>query len=139
MLGLGGTDSKTAVLLHEFLSSPPTSIHTHPAILTNLLSQVPQYPPVFKKDVPDTWFLYENFLVGCLCAGQDENAKYCLEKLIERFGKNNERVMALTGLYEEATAKDKVGLERVLKQYEKMLDEDPTNIVFLPLPMKATI
>ena len=48
-----------------------------------------------------------------------------------RFGGENERVMALKGMYEEAVAVDKTGLEKVLKEYESILKADPTNMVSL--------
>lgn len=48
--------------------------------------------------------------------------------MIARFGDDNERMMALKGMYEEATAVDKAGLEKVLKEYEKILAADPTNM-----------
>jgi hypothetical protein len=49
--------------------------------------------------------------------------------MISRLGDENERVMALRGLYEEATAKDKGALEKVLKNYETTIKADPTNMV----------
>lgn len=48
-----------------------------------------------------------------------------------RFGGENERVMALKGMYKEAVAVDKTGLEKVLKEYESILKADPTNMVGL--------
>ena len=48
-----------------------------------------------------------------------------------RFGGENERVMALKGMYEEAVAVDNIGLEKVLEKYESILKADPTNMVGL--------
>ena len=50
-------------------------------------------------------------------------------KLTERFGEQNERVMALKGLYEEAIAEDTQALEKVLGGYQAVLQQDPVNTV----------
>jgi len=44
-----------------------------------------------------------------------------------RFGSDNERIIALRGIYEEALAKDDKELEKVFEGYEKVLKADPTN------------
>ena len=48
-------------------------------------------------------------------------------RLTTRFGANNERIIALKGVYEEALAKDDKELEKIFNDYEKVLKEDPTN------------
>lgn len=53
----------------------------------------------------------------------------CLEKLIERFGAANERIMALRGLYQEAVAENDAVMEKILKEYNGVLAESPTNTV----------
>jgi tetratricopeptide (TPR) repeat protein len=53
--------------------------------------------------------------------------------LSDRFGATNERVMGLKGMYQEAVAEDNVTLERILKGYETIVVEDPTNTVGLLL------
>lgn len=53
----------------------------------------------------------------------------CLEKLIERFGATNERVIGLRGLYQEAVAKDNAALEKILREYDQVLEEDSANTV----------
>ena len=53
----------------------------------------------------------------------------CLEKLIDRFGATNERVMGLRGLYQEAVAENDGALEKILKEYNGVLAKSPTNTV----------
>jgi tetratricopeptide (TPR) repeat protein len=74
----------------------------------------------------EKWQIYHNVFTACLQTGDNESAYLCLEELTERFGKENERVMALQGLYEEATAKNDAELQAVLERYEEILKEDPT-------------
>ncbi|KAL8694144.1 MAG: hypothetical protein Q9218_001141 [Villophora microphyllina] len=59
--------------------------------------------------------------------GDDKAAHFCLEKLAERFGTNNERVMGLRGLYQEAMADDNSALEQMLHEYDEILSEDSSN------------
>ena len=75
------------------------------------------------------WGQYENFLLSCLRTGDDKGAFLCLERLIERFGTTNEKVMGLRGLYQEAVAEDEAGLEKILREYNEVLVEDPVNTV----------
>jgi tetratricopeptide (TPR) repeat protein len=74
----------------------------------------------------EKWQIYHNVFTACLQTGDNESAYLCLEELTERFGNGNERVMALQGLYEEATAKNDAELQAVLERYEEILKEDPT-------------
>lgn len=76
--------------------------------------------------------MYEKLLLSCLRTGDDQAAHSCLEKLIDRFGATNERVMGLRGLYQEAVAKDDSALEKILKEYNDVLAEDPVNTVNIP-------
>ena len=41
--------------------------------------------------------------------------------------------MGLKGMFQEAVAGDNAALERILKEYEAILDDDPTNTVGLSL------
>jgi ER membrane protein complex subunit 2 len=66
---------------------------------------------------------------SCLRTGDQQSAHLCLERLTSRFGSENERVMALRGLFQEAIAEDKSGLQRILDEYDAMLARDPTNTV----------
>lgn len=77
----------------------------------------------------EKWEAYQNIFYACLRTGDDSSALKCLDELTERFGSDNERVQALTGLYMEATAEDAKGLEKVLRWYEGILDERLTNFV----------
>ncbi|KAL8737484.1 MAG: hypothetical protein Q9181_001644 [Wetmoreana brouardii] len=84
--------------------------------------------PFFSNpDSIELWTTYENLLYSCLRTGDDKAAHYCLEKLAERFGKDNERVMGLRGLYQEAMADDSPALLQMLQKYDGILSEDPTN------------
>jgi len=74
----------------------------------------------------EKWQIYNNIFLACLQSGDNESAYLCLEEITDRFGKENERVMALQGLYEEATAKNDTELQAVLGRYEELLKEDPT-------------
>lgn len=73
--------------------------------------------------------MYEKLLLSCLRTGDDKAAHLCIEKLIDRFGATNERVMGLRGLYQEAVAKDDAALEGILNEYDEVLAEDPVNTV----------
>ena len=73
--------------------------------------------------------MYEQLFLSCLRTGDDKSAHLCLERLIDRFGASNERVMGLRGLYQEAVADDDAALEKVLTEYEDALAEDPINTV----------
>ncbi|KAI1864827.1 uncharacterized protein JN550_008647 [Neoarthrinium moseri] len=79
------------------------------------------------SETPELWTVYENLLLSCLRTGDDESAHQCLGRLINRFGDDNERIMALIGLLKEADAPDNATLEVVLKEYETILSKDPTN------------
>ena len=81
------------------------------------------------NDSPEIWAIHENLFHSCLRTGDDDSALTCLEKLKERFGADNERVMGLVGLYHEAVAPDQKALSNVLKSYEAAIEQKPTNIV----------
>ena len=79
----------------------------------------------------DSWSKIENFLLSCLQTGDDKSALASLERLINRFGAENERVAALRGIYQEAVAEDDTALFKVLKDYETLMRDSPTNLVIL--------
>ncbi|KAH0541938.1 hypothetical protein FGG08_003658 [Glutinoglossum americanum] len=85
-------------------------------------------PFLSSGESPERWTAYEHLLLSCLRIGDDKSARLCLEKLGDRFGATNERVMGLKGMYQEAVADDNAALERILKEYEAILVEDPTNM-----------
>jgi len=72
---------------------------------------------------------YENLMLSCLRTGDEQSAHLCLERLTERFGAENERLMALRGLFQEAIAQDDAALKQVLGEYETILTKDPANMV----------
>lgn len=83
------------------------------------------------SESPDLWLKYENLLLSCLRTGDEHAAHQCLDRLVARFGENNERVLALQGLVKEADANNNGALEKVLKEYDTILAENETNIVSL--------
>lgn len=84
--------------------------------------------------------IYENLLIACLRTGDDQSAFEILERLIQRFGGENERIMALKGLAKEAKAGNNAELEAILKEYDSLLSgqaESETNIVSALPPPKS--
>ena len=81
------------------------------------------------SDSTELWLTYEKLLLACLTTGDDKAAHACLERMITRFGATNERVMGLRGLYQEAVAENDAALERILREYEEVLAENPINAV----------
>ncbi|KAF7546164.1 hypothetical protein G7Z17_g8637 [Cylindrodendrum hubeiense] len=79
-------------------------------------------------ETADLWTIYENLLLSCLRTGDDESAHHCLERLVLRFGDNNERLMAFKGLVKEAEASNHNELLAVLKEYEDILEDNQANI-----------
>jgi hypothetical protein len=84
-------------------------------------------------ETPETWASYETVFISCLRTGDDRSARKILDKLIDRFGESNERVMAYQGMWAEAMAANEKDLFNVLKEYSEILDADPTNMVILGL------
>jgi hypothetical protein len=74
----------------------------------------------------------ENLLLSCLRTGDEKAAHECLERLVLRFGDDNERIMGFQGLLKEADAPDNAALEKVLKEYDDILAKNETNIVSHP-------
>ncbi|KAH6648904.1 hypothetical protein BKA67DRAFT_661845 [Truncatella angustata] len=122
------------------LLRPP--IHLPPATALQLSQQAPKIikeaPGAVSASVlqslfsaaetPELWTIYENLLLSCLRTGDEESAHQCLGRLINRFGDDNERIMAFVGLLKEADAEDNATLEVVLKEYQAILEKNPTNI-----------
>jgi len=104
-----------------FLRSSPSTISRSP--FASLFSS---------KEKADLWLKYENLLFSCLRTGDEVSANQCLERLIDRFGEDNERVMALKGMVKEAEARANTELEAVLKEYDQLLSDNDTNIVGRP-------
>ena len=106
-----------------------------PKVLSSNAKSVSASPLQFLFSSPETaelWTIYENLLLSCLRAGDDDAAHQCLERLVIRFGDKNERVMAMKGLIKEAEAADDDELEDVLNEYEAILEGDGSIIVGKP-------
>ncbi|GAP89174.1 putative tetratricopeptide repeat domain-containing protein [Rosellinia necatrix] len=101
----------------SILKNSPGAIST--SLLTSMLST---------SETQELWTVYENLMLSCLRTGHDESARECLGRLVNRFGDDNERVMALNGLLKEATATDTPALELVLHEYDQILQENPPNL-----------
>ncbi|KAB5575986.1 hypothetical protein GE09DRAFT_611481 [Coniochaeta sp. 2T2.1] len=102
-----------------------------PIVLQNSPATVSASPLVSlfsTSESPDLWLKYENLLQSCLRTGDQHAAHQCLDRIVARFGVNNERVQALQGLVKEADASNNGELEKVLKDYERVLAENGTNI-----------
>ncbi|EXJ96367.1 hypothetical protein A1O1_01493 [Capronia coronata CBS 617.96] len=79
-------------------------------------------------DSSELWREVEQLLYACLRTGDDESAFLCVERLGKRFGEDNERVMAMRGLYQEAVATDEAALRKILEDYTQVLRENPMNV-----------
>ncbi len=128
----------SSALLHPPAHLPPhRALHLSqqaPLLLRNQTDTITslQVPLLSSAETPERWMIYENLMLSCLRTGDDKSAHLCLQRLSDRFGPTNERVMGLRGMYQEAVAEDEAALEHVQVEYEKILDEDPTNTVRLP-------
>lgn len=76
---------------------------------------------------PLEWSELEQVFLACLRSGDDKSAHLCLERLTQRFGAGNYRIMALRGLYQEAKAENEEDLRRILQGYNEILKEDNMN------------
>ncbi|KAL8896746.1 MAG: hypothetical protein Q9207_007556 [Kuettlingeria erythrocarpa] len=83
--------------------------------------------PFFTNETPEQWTTYESLLYSCLRTGDDKAARFFLDKLACRFGEDDERVVGLRGLYQEAMAEDDSALLLILHEYDEILNENPTN------------
>jgi len=81
---------------------------------------------------PEEYAMIERLFFACLQTGDDKSALICLDKLTKFFGRSNERIMGLHGLYEEAIAGDNSALEKCLREYDDILQQNPVNLVCLP-------
>lgn len=87
------------------------------------------------SETAETWTIYENLMIVCLRVGDDAAANECLGRITARFGENHERVLALRGLFKEATASSTADLQKILDKYETLLQENDANIVSDPESM----
>lgn len=101
-----------------------------PAILgRDSASKTTTFSASSSSDTAEEYARIEQLFLACIRTGDDQSAKSCLDRLSHRFGHSNERVMGLRGLYQEATAEDNAALEKCLEEYEKILSENPVNVV----------
>jgi tetratricopeptide (TPR) repeat protein len=133
------TNQNHTTKMTDQLLAPPTHLSPTESLRLSQLapkwlrSQAPSSLPyplslLTTSESAEQWQANENLLIACLRTGDDETASICLDKLSQRFGPDNERVQALRGLYEEATAADEKALLQVLKSYDEMLEEKPANV-----------
>ena len=95
--------------------------------------QLSPWSYVFPAESPELWNDYEQLVISCLQSGDDKAAHACIERLSRRFGPSNDRILGLKGMCQEAVAPDGPALEHVLRDYEDLLSQNPTNAVcFLP-------
>ncbi|KAI0885254.1 tetratricopeptide [Annulohypoxylon maeteangense] len=125
-------------LLHPPSHLPPATALQHsqqaPTILGNSTGAISSsliQSLLSAPETPELWITYENLLLSCLRTGDDESAHQCLGRLVNRFGDDNERIMALKGILKEADADDSATLDAVLKEYNQILEDNPTNIPIL--------
>ncbi|KAL8807499.1 MAG: hypothetical protein Q9182_000664 [Xanthomendoza sp. 2 TL-2023] len=119
-----------------FLKSPLRHSHSEALTVSQQAEKYIQKHSSTTKSIPipflsspesaETWSSYENLLYACLRTGDDKAAHSCLERLGGRFGTDDERVMGLRGLYQEALAEDEPALIELLHEYDRILVEDPT-------------
>ncbi|KAK6534599.1 hypothetical protein TWF281_005907 [Arthrobotrys megalospora] len=112
-------------LLNRFKSASANPTPSESLALSQL---APSILNLTITDSPEQWALYESLLLSTLRTGDDTSARLILQRLSDRFGNDNARIMALQGIYDEATATNNAQLEEVLKNYGDVLKDDPTNI-----------
>jgi len=124
-----------STILHPPAHLPPSVAlrlsQQAPTILQNAPSSVSSIPLKALFTAPETaesWTTYENLMLSCLRTGDEQSARLCLERLTSRFGIENERLRALQGLFQEATAEDDAALQVVLDDYNTILENDAGNM-----------
>lgn len=127
-------------LLHPPSHLPPATALRHSQQAPNILENSPGaistsilQSVLSASETQELWTVYENLLLSCLRTGDDESAHQCLGRLVNRFGDDNERIMALKGLLKEATAADNAALDIVLQEYDQILQGNPPNVVSIPI------
>ena len=111
---------------------PPTALSLSqkaPIILSTSPTSSLPWPLslLFSRESPESWTIHENLFLSALRTGDDKSARQVLDRMTTRFGANNERIIALRGIYEEALATTPAELETVFQGYETILKADPTN------------
>lgn len=130
-MGTNAYELPDALLSTDLASVLQLSQQT-PSVLSRQSAQGSSYFNIFKfapDDNSERFNAIERHFHACLQSGDDESALLCLDRLAERFGSHNGRIMGLRGLYEEATSEHVTSLEKRLHDYEKIISEDPVNVV----------
>lgn len=78
-------------------------------------------------------------MIACLRTGDDEAANECLERIVTRFGDGHDRVLSLKGLVKEATAANNTELDKILEEYDALLQQNDANIVSMIRPQSMAI
>ncbi|KPI35342.1 uncharacterized protein AB675_9934 [Cyphellophora attinorum] len=101
-----------------------------PSVLSKTSSIATTFPLTLLSapESPELWMEVASLFYACLRTGDDKSAHLCLEKLTQRFGEDNDRVMGMRGLYQEAVAQNEDELRKILAEYNKILVESPVNI-----------
>lgn len=130
---------QTATMSTANLLAPPSSIppptalalsQKAPIVLSTSPTSSLPWPLslLFSRESPESWIIHENLFFSALRTGDDKSARQILDRLTTRFGADNERIIALRGVYEEALATSSAELEKVFQGYETILKQDPTNL-----------
>lgn len=120
------------------LLSPPSQIPPQTALaLSQKAPLILAHPPtsslpwplslLFSRETPESWTIHENLFYAALRTDDEASARSILSRLEARFG-DNERIITLRGIYNEAIAQSDADLEKVFDGYEKILRDDPTNM-----------
>ncbi|KXS98184.1 hypothetical protein AC578_6411 [Pseudocercospora eumusae] len=123
----------TALLDPPTRDSPSTTLKLSQCAPTFIKSQTSSFQLPYplslfsNSESLEKWSATENLFLATLRSGDNDSAYALLESLTDRFGLENERIAALRGLWAEATAKTPQELVDVLKNYEEILKEDPSN------------
>lgn len=130
MLGSYADGTYDAIRSSDFTSilqlsqQAPSILGREPNTVLSLLTLSASAP----EDSRD-WEVIERLFFACLQTGDDKSAQLCLNRLTERFGLLNERIIGLRGLYEEAAADNITSLQECLHKYNTVLSENPANMV----------
>lgn len=129
-----GSQSKMTGQVQHYDHNDPATVLGLAQKASSLLSKSSLKPKsqllaiVSSVEEPVEWSELEQVFLACLRTGDDESAHLCLERLTQRFGPGNYRIMALRGLYQEAKAENEEDLKRILQGYNQIVKEDPMNI-----------
>ncbi|ESZ92501.1 hypothetical protein SBOR_7107 [Sclerotinia borealis F-4128] len=128
----------SSALLHPPAHLPPAlalqNSQQAPSILRNTPSSISSWSLSSlwnTAESPELWTTYENLLMSCLRTGDEKSAQLCVQRLQERFGVENERIMAMRGLICEVGAEDDAALKVILEGYEGSLSGNPNNMPLL--------